>query len=76
MLTLRALQLTVGVLILQAICILALAAMAQDRLKSSFLAQLEVQQQSDLGSVSTWLENEIGERIDALQAIAGRGSAG
>jgi len=65
-------QLTVGVLILQAICILALAAMAQDRLKSSFLTQLEVQQQSDLGFVSTWLENEIGERIDALQAIAVR----
>ncbi|NML25645.1 PAS domain-containing protein [Zoogloea dura] len=65
-------QLTLGVLLLQAICILAIAAMAQDRLKSSFLAQLESQQQSDLGFVTKWLESEISERIDSLQAIAGR----
>ncbi|MBN9695251.1 MAG: response regulator [Zoogloea sp.] len=65
-------QLTVGVLVLQAIGILAIAMMAQDRLKSSFLAQLEAQQKSDLGFVTRWIEGEIGERIDALQAIAGR----
>ena len=58
-------QLTVGVLVLQAIGILAIAMMAQDRLKSSFLAQLEAQQKSDLGFVTRWIEGEIVERIDA-----------
>ncbi|MCK6393799.1 response regulator [Zoogloea sp.] len=65
-------QLTLGVLLLQAICILVIASMAQDRLESSFLAQLELQQKSDLGFVTKWLESEISERIDSLQAIADR----
>jgi len=63
-------QLTFGVLILQAVCIFAISMIAEDRLKSSFLAQLESQQKGDLGFVAKWLEGEISERIDALQTIA------
>ena len=63
-------QLTLGVLILQAVCIFAISMIAEDRLKSSFLAQLESQQKGDLVFVAKWLEGEISERIDALQTIA------
>ncbi len=63
-------QLTFGVLILQAVCIFSIALIAEDRLKSSFLAQLESQQKSDLGFVAKWLEGEISERIGALQTVA------
>lgn len=63
-------QLTLGVLLMQAICLASLAIIAQERLKSSFLDQLQFQQESNLRFVSKWLENEIGERFGSLQAIA------
>jgi PAS domain S-box-containing protein len=63
-------QLTLGVLILQAICIASIALIAQDRLKSSFLTQLDAQQENNLGFIVNHLESEVSERIDSLQAIA------
>ena len=63
-------QLTFGVLLLQAICLASLALIAEDRLKSSFLDQLQLQQESNLGLVANWLDSEVKERISLLQAVA------
>jgi len=63
-------QLTLGVILLQALCLASLAIIAADRLKNSFLDQLEAQQQSNLEFVAKWLESEAKERIESLQAIA------
>ena len=63
-------QLTLGVLLLQALSIAALAWVAQSRLQESFLGQLQAQQESNLGFVANWLESALRERIGALQSVA------
>jgi len=62
-------QLTLGVLLLQALCLTSLAIIAADRLQNSFLEQLEAQQVSNLDFVTKWLESAVTERIESLQAI-------
>ena len=63
-------QLTFGVLLLQALCLASLATIAENQLKSSFLNQLQLQQESNLGLVSNWINHGVKERIGLLQAVA------
>jgi len=63
-------QLTFGVLLLQAVCLASLALIAENQLKSSFLDQLQEQQESNLGLVSNWIDHGVKERIGLLQAVA------
>lgn len=63
-------QLTFGVLLLQAICLASLATIAANQLKNSFLDQLQLQQESNLGLISKWINHSVKERIVLLQAVA------
>lgn len=63
-------QLTAGVLVLLAMSLSSLAMIAQDRLRNSFIERLEVQNRTNLGLLTKWLESEIHERIGSLEALA------